>query len=219
MILAAGLGTRMRPLTEHIPKPLLKAGGKPLIEYHLAALARSGFTHVVINLAWQGERLRAALGDGTRFGLAIHYCAEPEGALETGGGIRQALPWLGPEPFLVVNGDIWTDCPLRPRGLAHDVLAHLVLVDNPAHHPKGDFYLADGRITEDYGTRLTFSGIGYYRPELFADLSALRFALAPLLYQAAAQGRISAEHYPGQWFDIGTPARLEALDAYLSGLS
>ncbi len=216
MILAAGRGERMRPLTDRTPKPLLTVGGKPLIQYHLEALARAGVRDIVINHAHLGAQIEQALGDGSRFGVLIHYSPEPEGALETGGGIFQALPLLGPAPFLVVNGDIWTDYPFerlpeRPQGLAH-----LVLVGNPPHHPQGDFALHDGQVLEDGGHRLTFSGIGVYVPALFAGCEPGRFPLAPLLRRAMAGGQVGGEHYRGRWVDVGTPGRLAELDAMLS---
>ena len=217
MILAAGRGERMRPLTDTVPKPLLEAGGRRLIEYHLAARQAGGFRDVVINTAHLGDQLSATLGDGRRYGLRIRYSPEPEGALETGGGIHRALPLLGDGPFLVVNGDVWCDYPLAPRALAEDDLAHLVLVDNPAHHAQGDFHLAAGRLHREGEPRLTFSGIGYYRPELFANCEAGRFPLAPLLRAAMDAGKVSGEHHRGHWSDVGTPARLAALDAYLTG--
>jgi MurNAc alpha-1-phosphate uridylyltransferase len=217
MILAAGRGERMRPLTDVTPKPLLEAGGKRLIEYHLEALRAGGFTDVVINTAHLGEQLIEALGDGQRYGLRLRYSPEPEGALETGGGIHRALPLLGDAPFLVVNGDVWCDYPLAPRALADDDLAHLVLVDNPAHHEHGDFHLAGGRVDQAGEPRLTFSGIGYYRPELFADCTPGRFPLAPLLREAMDAGRVSGEHHGGHWSDVGTPERLAALDDFLNG--
>lgn len=218
MILAAGRGERMRPLTDTTPKPLLEAGGRPLIVWHLQALARAGFDEVVINHAWLGDRIEAALGDGAEYGLRIRYSPEPPGALETAGGILQALPWLGPDPFLVINGDIWCDYPLSrlaDRPLASADSAHLVMVDNPPQHPGGDFVLEDGRLKPEGGPRLTFSGIGVYAPALFADLEPGKRPLAPLLKAAMAEGRVSGEHYGGQWFDIGTPARLQQLDARL----
>ncbi len=218
MILATGRGERMRPLTDTTPKPLLEAGGRPLIVWHLQALARAGFDEVVINHAWLGDRIEAALGDGAEYGLRIRYSPEPPGALETAGGILQALPWLGPEPFLVINGDIWCDYPLShlaDRPLASADSAHLVMVDNPPQHPGGDFVLEDGRLKPEGGPRLTFSGIGVYAPALFADLEPGKRPLAPLLKAAMAEGRVSGEHYRGQWFDIGTPVRLQQLDARL----
>lgn len=214
MILAAGRGERMRPLTDHTPKPLLPAGGKRLIEYHLEALAAAGFREVVINLAHLGEQIRDHLGDGSRYGLAIAYSQEPEGALETGGGIFNALPLLGDDPFLVVNGDVWSDYPFEklnePKGLAH-----LALIDNPAHNPDGDFALAEGRVESEGAGKLTFSGIGLYRPALFAGCEPGAFPLAPLLRTAMAKGEVSGEHFTGRWLDIGTPERLEALNQEL----
>lgn len=215
MILAAGRGERMRPLTDHTPKPLLRAGGKTLIEYHLEALAAAGISEVVINLAHLGSQIRTRLGDGSRFGLTIRYSDEGERALETGGGIFKALPQLGEDSFLVVNGDVWCDYPYRLRGLTHGDLAHLVLIDNPAHHPHGDFFLNAGRLSLTHGERLTFSGIGYYHPRLFEGCRPGAFALAPLLRHAAEHGKVSAEHYRGGWLDVGTPERLQALDARL----
>jgi len=205
----------MRPLTDRTPKPLLKAGGKALIEYHLQALAAAGFNEVVINLAHLGDQIQAKLGDGGRFGLNIRYSNEGERALETGGGIFKALPLLGDDRFLVVNGDVWCDYPFRLHGLARGDRAHLVLVDNPAHHRQGDFFLDAGRLSPTHGEKLTFSGIGYYTPSLFEDCRACAFALAPLLRRAAEFGKVSAEHYRGEWLDVGTPERLRALDARL----
>jgi N-acetyl-alpha-D-muramate 1-phosphate uridylyltransferase len=215
MILAAGRGERMRPLTDHAPKPLLPAGGRPLIEYHIEALVRAGVRGLVINLAHLGGQIRRHLGDGARWGVAIRYLEEPPGALETGGGIFNALPLLGDAPFLVVNGDIWTDCDFARLGCPADALAHLLLVDNPEHHPRGDFTLEAGRIGNGEGGRLTFSGIGLYRAELFAGCTGGAFPLAPLLRRAADRGLVSGEHFRGAWQDIGTPQRLAALDARL----
>lgn len=217
MILAAGRGERMRPLTDECPKPLLTVGGKPLIERHLEALTRAGFTDVVINLAWLGSAIRAHVGDGSAWGLRVHYSEEGERALETAGGIVRALPLLGDEPFVVVNGDIFTDHPFTGLTLPPDALAHLVLVDNPPQHADGDFGLVDGRVRETEGERLTFAGIGVYRPELFAGQPAGTAPLGPLLRAAMARGRISGEHYRGVWHDIGTPERLAELDAALTG--
>lgn len=214
MILAAGRGERMRPLTDHTPKPLLEAGGKPLIQYHIDALARAGFRDLVINHAHLGQMLETHLGDGSRLGVRIAY--SPEGqALETGGGIFNALPLLGDEPFLVVNGDIWTDFDYCGVGLPAGRLAHLVLVANPAHHPEGDFALEDGLIRDAGAQRHTFSGIGIYHPALFRDCRPGAFRLAPLLRQAAAATRVSGELHQGRWLDIGTPQRLQMLDRML----
>ncbi len=184
MILAAGRGERMRPLTDHLPKPLLKVGGKPLIEHHLYTLAKGGFTEVVINIAHLSARIREALGDGRHYGLTIHYSDEGELALETGGGIFRALTLLGEEPFLVVNSDIWCDYALRPRIFSPPDLAHLVLVNNPPHHPQGDFSIREDRLCLNEATKLTYSGIGYYHPKLFAHCTDGRFPLAPLLRKA-----------------------------------
>lgn len=215
MILAAGRGERMRPLTDHTPKPLLRAGGKMLIEYHLEALVRAGVTNILINYAHLGAQIEAALGDGARYDAHITYSPEPEGALETGGGIQRALPWLRDGPFLVVNGDVWTDFDYATLPKSINGVAHLVLVDNPEQHPEGDFCLLDERVFECAGPRLTFSGIGLYRATLFANCTPGRFPLAPLLRQAMTQGLVSGMHYSGQWSDVGTPQRLEALDRLL----
>lgn len=211
MILAAGRGERLRPHTDQHPKPLLHIGGRPMIEYHLDALAAAGFTDVVINQGWLGEQLPPALGDGRRWGLNIRYSPEGYPALETGGGIFNALPLLGDAPFVVINGDVWSDYPLRQLP-ALDGLAHLVLIDNPAHHPDGDFHLADGQIQAAGAPCLTFSGIGVYSPHLFAGCRRGAFPLAPLLRTAIAAGRVSAEHYRGAWVDVGTPERWQRLD-------
>jgi len=220
MILAAGRGERMRPLTDHTPKPLLPVAGRPLIVYHLEALQAAGVGEVVINTGHLAEQLPAALGDGRRWGMRIAWSPEPPEALETGGGIFQALPLLGAEPFMVINGDVWTDYPLarwtRPP-LTPAGLAHLVLVDNPPHHAGGDFALLDdGRVAENGTPRRTFSGVSVLRPELFAGCQAGRFPLGPLLRRAMATGKVSGEHYRGGWRDIGTPQRLAELDAALS---
>ena len=220
MILAAGRGERMRPLTDTCPKPLLQAGGKPLIAWHLEALASAGFREVVVNHAHLGALLEQALGDGARWGLRIAWSPENP-ALETAGGIAHALPLLGGEPFLAINGDVFCDFPLaRARTIAMQMqatrlLAWCVLVPNPPHHPDGDFALADGLL--DAGRRsLTFSGIGVYRPELFAGLDPNAPArLAPLLREAAARRRVGAELHDGRWIDVGTPERLAAVDAQL----
>lgn len=218
MILAAGRGRRMRPLSEYRPKPLLCAGGKPLLVWHLESLASQGYRDVVINLAWLGQQIREAVGDGVRWGLRVRYSDEGEHALETAGGIRRALPLLaGEQPFLVVNGDIWTDYPLGRLALPRGRLAHLVLVPNPAHHPAGDFALAGSELRERGRPRYTFSGIGLYRAELFRGLEAGSRPLGPVLRAAAARREVSAELWRGAWFDVGTPARLAALDAYLGG--
>jgi len=229
MILAAGRGERMRPLTDRVPKPLLEVGGRSLIEWLLGALARAGFREVVVNHAWLGEQIPAALGDGRRFGLQIRYSPEGE-ALESGGGILRALPLLGPEPFLVVNGDIWTDFDFsRLPLLDEQALASLILVPNPPQHPRGDFALVPGATASldvladperlaaaDAPPRFTFAGIGVYRPEFFAGCADGRFPLLPLLRRAAAAQRLRGRVYQGLWFDIGTPERLRDLDERLA---
>lgn len=216
MILAAGRGERMRPLTDTRPKPLLEVGGKPLIQYHLEALARAGIKDVVINLAWHGELIRSALGDGERFGLRICYSDEPAGALETGGGIHAALPLLGPGPFLVISGDVWTDFPLEScsRRLASGDVAHFVLVPNPEFHAQGDFGLEGGRL-RDHAPRHTYANIGVLSAEFFADRQPGRFALAPLMFEWIRRGRVSGELYQGRWYNLGTPVQLTQLDAQL----
>ncbi|HWS75109.1 MAG TPA: nucleotidyltransferase family protein [Quisquiliibacterium sp.] len=222
MILAAGRGERMRPLTDRCPKPLLPVGGKPLIVWHLERLARAGFREVVINHAHLGEQLEAELGDGARWGLSIAWSPEAS-ALETAGGIANALRLLGAQPFLVVNGDIWCDFDFgRARSIALQMDASrldawCVLVDNPAHHPRGDFALDRGWLADRAdGLRLTFSGIGIYRPSLFRGIEpGARAALAPLLRAAAGAGRAGAEWHAGRWIDVGTPERLAQLDTEL----
>lgn len=214
MILAAGRGNRMRPLTDHTPKPLLAAGGKPLIVHHIERLAAAGMRDLVINHAHLGAQIESALGDGARFGVRIRYSPEGE-ALETGGGIFRALPLLGPDPFLVVNGDVWADVDLGGLELGEGDLAHLVLVGNPPHHPRGDFALVQGRVCAEGEPRYTFSGIGIYRPELFAGCEPGVFPLAPLLRRAMEAGRVGGQLHGGRWFDIGTPQRLDELDRML----
>jgi len=212
MLLAAGRGERMRPLTDTIPKPLLRIGGQTMIERHVLALARAGFTELVINHAHLGEQLVAALGDGHAYGVGISWSAEGDAALETGGGIFKALPLLGDAPFLVVNADIWTDFPFAELPAEIDGLAHLVMVDNPEHHKGGDFSLSAGCLSQRGPAMLTFSGIGVYRPALFTGCSPGAFPLAPLLRKAMDAEQVSGEHYRGSWFDIGTPERLEAVN-------
>lgn len=215
----------MRPLTDTQPKPLLKAGGKPLVEWHIRRLAGAGITRLVINHAWLGRQIEEALGDGRRYGVQIAYSPE-EKPLETAGGIARALPLLGDEPFLVMNGDVWCDWdPSAALGVSamlrsQRLRAWLLLADNPSHHPDGDFSLAaDGRLAEPRaGDTLTFTGIGVYDPALFEAVDPGRPApLAPLLYQAVQQGWIAGEHYNGRWVDVGTPQRLAELDALLAG--
>jgi len=216
MILAAGRGERMRPLTDSVPKPLLPVGGKPLIQFHIDALAASGVRDIVINLAWLGSRIREALGDGSARGMHLHYSDEGDVALETGGGIFNALPLLGKQPFLVVSGDVWSDYPLGQLAsrLAPDDLAHFVLVHNPEYHRRGDFGLREGRVIDD-GERLTYANIGVFRPEFFAGCEAGKFPLAPLMRQRIQEGRVSGEFYAGRWFNLGTPRQLAELDESL----
>jgi MurNAc alpha-1-phosphate uridylyltransferase len=222
MILAAGRGERMRPLTDHTPKPLLLVGGKSLIVWHIERLRAAGFSHIVINHAHLGQLIEAALGNGAEFGVSIEYSREGV-ALETAGGIATALPLIESEVFPVVNGDIYCEYdfsrlaePMARLASGHDQ-AHLVLVDNPPHNAKGDFVLEGGRMKEDEAaSRLTFSGIGVYHRALFADTpSGEKAPLAPLLRRAIDAGRASGEHFAGQWVDVGTPARLNALDEEL----
>ena len=232
LILAAGLGERMRPLTDATPKPLLVAGGKPLIEWHIGKLAAMGIRDVIVNTSWLADQFPQRLGDGSRWNLRLHYSYEGSTPLETGGGIRNALALLGDAPFAAVNGDIWTDydfssLPREPEGDAH-----LVLVDNPPQHPIGDFALRDdGRVASDGAAKLTFAGIGVYRRALFdgwrdivgnapgADDVPPRFKLAPLLRAAMVRGAVTGEHHRGRWTDVGTPQRLAQLDGELAGLT
>ncbi|NIR60980.1 MAG: nucleotidyltransferase family protein [Gammaproteobacteria bacterium] len=217
MILAAGRGQRLRPLTDETPKPLLEVGGRPLIVYHIEALVRAGMRELVINLGHLGGRLRQALGDGRAYGARIAYSDEGTPPLETGGGVVRALPLLGDAPFVVLNGDVWTDYPLGRLPARPEGLAHLVLVDNPPHHPGGDFALAHGRVRLEGEPRLTFSGLGVYRPELFGGRRPDRFPLGPVLAEAAARDALGGEHYRGTWLDVGAPERLRALDRWLRG--
>lgn len=208
MILAAGRGERLRPLTDTVPKALVEVGGKPLIVHAIERLRAAGITELVVNLAWLGGQVRARLGEGSAFGVKIAWSDEGDAALETAGGIVKALPLLGDAPFWVVNADILCDYPFGPTRLAPDDLAHLVLVDNPAWRGQGDFSIERGRLRP--GNRYTFSGIGLYRPGFFAGEQPVRKPLLPLLQRRLAEDRISAEHYRGEWQDIGTPARLAA---------
>ncbi|MEN8405975.1 N-acetylmuramate alpha-1-phosphate uridylyltransferase MurU [Acinetobacter seifertii] len=217
MILAAGLGNRMRPLTLYTPKPLLEVGGKPLIVWHIEKLKKTGVTEIVINSAWLADKLISSLGDGSQFGVDIRWTREEEG-LETAGGIINALPLLGTDPFILVNGDVWTTLDfeaLRDIKL-NDDLAHLVLVDNPKQHPEGDFTLLDGRafaFDQDVkGENLTFSGVSVIHPKLFDGLEPGKRPLAPLLKQSMQNQKVSAEKLKGAWVDVGTPERLMELD-------
>jgi len=216
MLLAAGRGERMRPLTDHTPKALLKAGGCPLIEHHLRRLGGAGFTDIIVNHAYLGGQIEAALGDGRRYGVDITYSAEGPRGLETGGGIFHALALLGDAPFIVVNADVFTDYPFeRLTHRLNGPLAHLILVDNPPHHPGGDFALQGERVLNHGAARYTFSGIGVYHPDLFRAGPPGAYPLAPLLRRACDQGQISGEHYSGDWVDVGTPDRLQQLDQRL----
>ena len=218
MILAAGLGSRMRPLTDVTPKPLLKVGGIPLIVWHIEKLAHQGITDIVINMAHLGYQIPEALGDGSEWGVHIEYSDEQEeGGLESAGGIVKALPLLeGSDPFLVVNGDIFTDYDFQEnRDLAEGILAHLILVPNPEHNPEGDFAL-EGNLVVD-SKQYTYSGIGYYSPKLFEGVPYGKSSTIPLLRAAMKEGKVTGELYEGDWLDIGTPERLERLNVELMG--
>ena len=217
MILAAGRGERMRPLTDDRPKPLLQAGGRALLDYPLAALAAAGIRDVVINLAWQGEQIREHVGDGSRWGVRVAFSDEGPEALETGGGICHALPLLGPDPFWLVNGDVYSEFAFTARALEPGSLAHLVLVPNPSHNADGDFCLSNGRVARAGAERLTYSGLAVIHPDLLRDQQPGRFPLAPLLFAAADEGAVTGECFTGAWTDVGTPQRLTELDARLSG--
>lgn len=221
MIFAAGKGERMRPLTLTTPKPLLSVAGRPLIEYHLDNLARAGIRDVVINVAWLGRKIIEHLGDGARFGVRIAFSDEGAEPLNTATGIARARHLLGPAPFLLVNGDVWTDYPLSRlvgKSLLPGAVAHLVLVDNPVQHPRGDFVLgADGWLVSAEAPRLTYSGIGLFDPALLPAEVADNTALGPLLHQAIAAGRMTGEFYGGQWIDVGTPERLEQASGLAGG--
>ncbi|MFO7908943.1 MAG: nucleotidyltransferase family protein [Halomonas sp.] len=214
MILAAGLGKRMRPLTDACPKPLLPVAGRPLIVHHLHRLKQAGIQEVVINVSHLADQIMEALGDGSQFGLSLQFSRE-DALLETGGGVRKALPLLGDSPFLLLNGDVWCEALPKQQVLQGNDLAHLMLVDNPAHHPEGDFNLAHGRIQVSGQPKLTFSGLSIIHPALLAEQPLEAFALAPLLKDAMQQGRVSGEHFNGHWVDVGTPQRLTALDHQL----
>ena len=217
MILAAGRGERMRPLTDTLPKPLLSVGGRPLIEHHIDALARAGIEELVINLSWRGDQIRAFLGDGSKYGLVITYSDEGSEALETGGGIYQALPLLGSEAFWLVNGDVYCEFNYRSLSLAAGVLGHLVMVPNPGYHPDGDFCLDHGRLRNRGEKTMTYSGLAFLHPGLFKHSSAGKFPLAPLLVTAMNHDAITGEQFDGLWIDVGTPERLRQLDQRLSG--
>ena len=211
MILAAGRGERLRPLTDHLPKPLIKIGDRCLIEHHLVALAQAGVDQVVINLDHLGDMIESHIGDGKRYGLSVVYSREPEGALDTGGGIRQALRLITTDPFVVLNSDIWTDLYLDSLPDGIDGQGHLLLVDNPVHNPAGDFHLLGQKVLNQpvgNSVSLTFSGIGIYRHSLFNNSPRGRFPLAGLLRQAADGNQLSGQHFSGQWIDVGTVDRL-----------
>ena len=218
MLLAAGRGERMRPITDSLPKPLVPVAGRPLITWHLAALARAGIREVVINLSWLGEQLRDALGDGRRYGVRISFSEEGPVALETGGGIFRALPHLGPGPFLVVNADVWSDVDFGALALEPAAHARLVLIATPPHHPRGDFGLDGEYVVQREHGRFTYSGIGVYRPEFFAGCEPGRFPLLPLLNRAIAARLVRGQLHGGSWCDVGSPERLRDLEARLSAV-
>lgn len=218
MILAAGRGERMRPLTDTIPKPLLRVRGRCLIEYHLERLVNAGFTEIVINHAYLGQLIENRLGDGSRYGAYIAYSVEGDTLLGTGGGIFRALPLLGDEPFLVVNGDVWCDFPFAHLRNSPTQLAHLVLVDNPPHHPQGDFCLTGDQVQPEGTQRLTFSGIGTYHPALFEGCVDGSAPLAPLLIKAMQKGQVTGEYFKGRWVDVGTPERLWQVERLMSAM-
>ena len=213
MILAAGRGERLRPLTDNLPKALVEVCGESLLERHLGAIKSAGIDTVVINLGWHGEQIIERIGSGSRFGLDVVYSPEGDNILETGGGIHRALPMLGDAPFLVVNADIFTDMPLQGINLAADTAGHLVLVPTPADKPSGDFELVEGRIGNGEDPDLTFSGVAVYRPEFFAGCVAGRFSVVPMLRAAADAGQLCGSLYAGFWRDVGTPDRLKELNA------
>lgn len=216
MILAAGLGTRMRPLTDRTPKPLLCVAGMPLIEHHVRNCVRVGITEIVINHAYLGEQIENYLGDGSHFGCSIEYSREGE-PLDTGGGIFRALPLLGEQPFIAMNADVWTDYPLENFLNIDPACAHLVMTDNPQQHPHGDFYLRDDLLSETgIGSKLTWTGLRVINPALFADCSDGAFSIVPLLKRAMAMGLVTGEYYGGRWFDIGTPERLCEINELLA---
>lgn len=212
MILAAGRGERLRPLTDDIPKALVEIRGQSLLERHLARIRNAGIETVVINLGWLGAKIVGRVGSGTRYGLQVIYSQEGDNVLETGGGIHRALPLLGSDPFLVVNADVYTDMPVPRTELADDVLGHLVMVPTPPYRNHGDFDLQDGLVRNSDAATLTFSGVAIYRPEFFRGCESGRFPLAPMLREAADAGQLSGELYEGFWADVGTRARLDALN-------
>ena len=213
MVLAAGRGERMRPITDTLPKPLVPVAGKPLIGYHLERLAAAGVREVVVNLSWLGDRIRAALGDGRDYRLSISYSEEGPVPLETGGGIFKALPLLGPGPFLVVNGDTWSDIDYARLALEDGANGRIVLVPNPTHNSRGDFGVEGDVVVDREIDRFTYSGVGVYSPEFFDGCSPGRFPMLPLLKRAIAARLLRGEVHPGEWCDVGTPERLATLDA------
>lgn len=218
MLLAAGLGERLRPLTNDTPKPLIQIAGKPLIAHHLEKLKHAGIAEIIINISYQGKKIKKYLGNGQNFGVDISYSDEGDTPLETAGGIIHALPLLGDDPFLVINSDIWYEHTLSFANLSGDKQAHLVLINNPPHNQSGDFVYELGKAFNSGENFLTFSGIGIYRPELFKNLPKKRLALSPILRNAIENELVSAEYFTGIWFDIGTPERLKQADDYVTSL-
>ncbi len=212
MVLAAGRGERLRPLTDRVPKPLITVRDECLLDRHLVAIRSAGINDVVINLGWLGEQIEAHVGDGRRFGLSVEYSREGSDILETGGGIHKALPLLGDDPFLVINADIYTDIPLHEVSLGAEHTGHLVLVPSPSYREHGDFDIDDGLLRNGEQPELTFSGIAMYRPAFFAGCEAGRFSIVPLLREAADEKQLGATRYDGLWADIGTPERLQRLN-------
>ena len=212
MLLAAGRGERLRPITADLPKALVEVRGSSLLERHLLRLADADFDTIVINLGWHGEQIAERVGSGEKYGLNVAYSPEGDDILETGGGIRRARPVLGSAPFVVINADVYTDMPIPDKNLADDVMGHLVLVPRPPHKPRGDFDLVDGLVRNAESPSLTFSGVAVYRPEFFADCEPGRFPLAPMLRKAADAGLLTGSVYAGTWEDVGTPERLAALN-------
>ncbi len=211
MILAAGKGTRMQPLTKAIPKPLVEIHGKPLIVYHLEALATADITDVIINVSEYSKKIMPTLDDGSDYGINIHYSIE-ETLLDTGGGIVNALPILGDAPFIIINGDVWTDYPMQQLKRQPEKLAHIVMVDNPAHRPQGDFYLHDNHVTSTGENKLTYAGIGIYTPEFFAGCVKEKFSLGPLLHEQVAKQQVTGEYYQDIWQVVDSPAQVQELN-------
>jgi len=211
MILAAGRGERLRPITESVPKALVEVRGRSLLERHLDAVKAAGIENVVINLGWLGEQIADRIGSGANYGLSVVYSPEGDDILETGGGVQRALPLLGNQPFLVINADVFSDMPL-PTRLADGAEGHLVLVTTPAYKPQGDFDLADGRIANGENPVFTFSGVAIYRPRFFADCEPGRFSVVPMLRSAADASTLTGSVYEGMWQDVGTPQRLAEIN-------